>query len=63
MKPTISYFSSPTTGEQRSLGTSSSSLLGMMRMMEPLIRVTFGKRNVGFLANLKRLLEQEAPRV
>jgi len=35
----------------------------MMRMMEPLIRVTFGKRNVGFLANLKRLLEQEAPRV
>jgi hypothetical protein len=35
---------------------------GVMGLMLPLMRPMIGKRNAGFVANLKRVLEQEAPR-
>jgi hypothetical protein len=34
-----------------------------MRLMEPLMRLMTPKGNVGFLANLKRVLEQQTPRI
>jgi hypothetical protein len=34
----------------------------LMGLMLPLMRPMIGKRNAGFVANLKRVLEQDAPR-
>jgi hypothetical protein len=34
----------------------------MMRLMQPIMRMMMPKRNAGFVANLKRVLEQESRR-
>lgn len=58
MQPTLSYMLEPIDGGTRFTRRIQIKVSGMMRVMEPLMRLMTPRRNAGFLANLKRVLEQ-----
>lgn len=58
MQPTLSYMLEPIDGGTRFTRRIQIKVSGMMRVMEPLMRLMTPRRNASFLANLKRVLEQ-----
>ena len=59
MKPTITYLFQPAGSGTAFTRRVQFELPGMMRLMQPLVRGMVKKRNTAFLANLKRVLEQQ----
>jgi hypothetical protein len=57
MEPTIRYSFRPANGATEVRREVELRPPGVMRLLQPLMRPTFAKRNVEFLANLKRVLE------
>ena len=62
MKPTLTYMFEPADGGTTFTRRIQIEVPGLMGLMLALIRPMIGKRNAGFVANLKRVLEEEAPR-
>jgi uncharacterized protein YndB with AHSA1/START domain len=62
MQPTLTYLFEPADGGTRFTRRIQIKVSGIMRVMEPLMRLMSPKGNAGFLANLKRVLEQQPPR-
>lgn len=62
MRPTITDLFEPADGGTKFTRRIQIEASGLMRLMLPLVRPMIGKSNTGFLANLKRVLEREAPR-
>ena len=62
MQPTLTYLFEPADGGTTFTRRIQIEASGLMGLMLPLMRPMIGKRNAGFVANLKRVLEQEAPR-
>ncbi|HZA27685.1 MAG TPA: SRPBCC family protein [Actinomycetota bacterium] len=63
MQPTLTYLFEPADGGTRFTRRVQIKVSGMMRLMEPFMQwVDAPKRNRRFVANLKRVLEQQAPR-
>jgi hypothetical protein len=62
MRPTITDLFEPADGGTKFTRRIQIEASGLMRLMLPLVRPMTGKIWTGFLANLKRVLEQEAPR-
>jgi uncharacterized protein YndB with AHSA1/START domain len=62
MKPTLTYLFESADGGTRFTRRIQIKISGMMRLMEPLMRLMTPKRNAGFVANLRRVLEGQAPR-
>ena len=58
MQPTLTYVFEPADGGTRFTRRVQIKVSGTMRMMEPLMRLMTPKGNAGFLANLKRVLEE-----
>jgi uncharacterized protein YndB with AHSA1/START domain len=58
MQPTLTYLFEPTDGGTRFTRRVQIKVSGMMRVMEPMMRLMAPKGNAGFLANLKQVLEQ-----
>lgn len=58
MQPTVTYSFEPANGGTRFTRHVQIRVTGGMRMMQPLMRLMFAKRNAGFVGNLKRALEQ-----
>jgi uncharacterized protein YndB with AHSA1/START domain len=58
MQPTLTYMLEPVDGGTRFTRRIQIKVSGMMRVMEPLMRLMTPRRNAGFVANLKRILEQ-----
>jgi uncharacterized protein YndB with AHSA1/START domain len=58
MQPTLTYMLEPINGGTRFTRRIQIKVSGMMRVMEPLMRLMTPRRNAGFVANLKRILEQ-----
>jgi uncharacterized protein YndB with AHSA1/START domain len=61
MKPTITYLLEPAGGATTFTRRVQIELRGPMRLMQPLMRAIGRKRNAAFVANLKRVLEQQQP--
>jgi hypothetical protein len=61
MEPTLSYLFEPADGGTRFTRQIRIKVSGIMRLMEPLMWIDAPRRNRGFVANLKRVLE-EPPR-
>ena len=61
MQPTLTYLFEPAEDGTRFTRRIQIKITGMMRLMEPLMRLMSRRRNVRFVANLKRVLEQQAP--
>jgi uncharacterized protein YndB with AHSA1/START domain len=62
MQPTATYLFEPADGGTRFTRRVQIEVSGMMRLMQPIMRMMMPKRNAGFVANLKRVLEQESRR-
>lgn len=62
MEPTLTYLFEPAESGTRFTRRIQIKISGMMRLMEPLMRLITPKRNAGFVANLRRVLEEQAPR-
>ena len=62
MQPTLTYLFERADGGTTFTRRVQIKVSGIMRMMEPLMRLMTPKGNAGFLANLKRVLEQQPPR-
>jgi uncharacterized protein YndB with AHSA1/START domain len=62
MQPTLTYLVEPVGGGTRFTRNVQIKVSGMMRLMEPLMRLMTPKRNAGFVAKLKRVLEERPPR-
>lgn len=62
MRPTIPDLFEPADGGTKFTRRIQIEASGLMRLMLPLVRPMTGRIWTGFLANLKRVLEQEAPR-
>lgn len=62
MRPTITDLCEPADGGTKFTRRIQIEASGLMGLMLPLMRPVIGKSNTGFLANLKRVLEQETPR-
>lgn len=62
MQPTLTYLFEPADGGTRFTRRVQIKVSGMMRLMEPLMWLMTPKGNRGFVANLKRVLEQPSPR-
>jgi uncharacterized protein YndB with AHSA1/START domain len=62
MRPTITDLFEPADGGTKFTRRIQIEASGLMRLTLPLVRPMTGKIWTGFLANLKRVLEQEAPR-
>ena len=58
MQPTLTYLFEPTDGGTRFTRRVQIKVSGIMRVMEPMMRLMTPKGNAGFLANLKQVLEQ-----
>lgn len=61
MKPTITYLFEPAGVATTFTRRVQIELQGPMRLMQPLMRVIGRRRNAVFVANLKRVLEQQQP--
>jgi Polyketide cyclase / dehydrase and lipid transport len=62
MQATLTYLFVPADGGTTFTRRIQIEMSGLMGLMLPLMRPMVGKSNAGFVANLKRVLEQEAPR-
>ena len=62
MRPTITDLCEPADGGTKFTRRIQIEVSGLMGLMLPLMGPMIGKRNAGFVANLKQVLEQEAPR-
>jgi uncharacterized protein YndB with AHSA1/START domain len=62
MQPTLTYLFEPVDGGTRFTRRIQIKVSGMMRLMEPLMRLMAPRGNARFLSNLKRLLESETAR-
>jgi uncharacterized protein YndB with AHSA1/START domain len=60
MRPTLTYLFEPSDGGTRFTRRVQIDVSGMMRLMQPIMRMMMTKRNAGFVANLKQVLEQES---
>jgi uncharacterized protein YndB with AHSA1/START domain len=60
MQPTLTYLFEPSDGGTKFTRRVQIKVSGMMKVMQPLIGMMLPKQNRGFLANLKRVLEQES---
>ena len=58
MHPTLTYRFEPADGGTRFTRQVQISVSGWMKVMQPIIGMMLPKQNQGFLANLKRVLEQ-----
>jgi uncharacterized protein YndB with AHSA1/START domain len=58
MQPTLTYLFEPADGGTRFTRRVQIKVSGMMKLMEPLMRLMTPRGNAKFLANLKRILEQ-----
>jgi uncharacterized protein YndB with AHSA1/START domain len=61
MQPTLTYRFEPTDGGTRFTRRVQIRVSGWARLMEPMMRLLVPKRNAGFVANLKRVLEERPP--
>jgi len=61
-EPTLTYLFEPTDGGTRFTRRVQIKVSGIMRLMEPVMWLIAPKRNSGFVANLKQVLEQQPPR-
>ncbi len=59
MQTTLTYLFEPSGGGTKFTRRVQIKISGMMKVMEPLMRLMVPKRNAAFIANLKRVLEQE----
>jgi hypothetical protein len=62
MKPMLTYLFEPADGGTTFTRGVQLEVSGMMRLMQPIMRMMMPKSNAGFVANLKRVLEQESRR-
>jgi uncharacterized protein YndB with AHSA1/START domain len=62
MQPTLTYLFEPADRGTRFTRRVQIKVSGVMRLMEPLMWLMTPRRNAGFVANLKRVLEQPSPR-
>ena len=62
MQPTLTYLFEPAGRSTRFTRRVEIKVSGMMRLMEPLMRLMTPKGNARFVANLKRVLEGSALR-
>ena len=58
MKPTVTYTFEPAGDGTRFTRHVQIKMSGGMRLMEPLIKLMFARRNAGFVGNLKQVLER-----
>jgi uncharacterized protein YndB with AHSA1/START domain len=61
MQPTLTYIFEPADGGTKVTRRVQIRVSGMARLMEPLMRLMVPKNSRGFLANLKRVLEEKRP--
>jgi uncharacterized protein YndB with AHSA1/START domain len=61
MEATLTYLFEPANGGTKFTRRVQIKVSGMMRLMQPLMRLMVPKRNAGFLRNLKGILEQQSP--
>jgi uncharacterized protein YndB with AHSA1/START domain len=61
MQPTLTYLFETAGGGTRFTRRIQIKISGIMRVMEPLMWLMAPKRNAGFVANLKRVLEEQQP--
>jgi uncharacterized protein YndB with AHSA1/START domain len=61
MEPTLTYLFEPVGGGTRFTRQVQIKVSGMMKLMEPLMRLMIPRGNTKFLANLKRVLEEKEP--
>lgn len=61
MDTTLTYLFEPADGGTKFTRRVQIRISGMMRLMQPLMRLMVPKRNAGFLRNLKGVLEQSPP--
>jgi uncharacterized protein YndB with AHSA1/START domain len=62
MKPTLTYLFEAADGGTTFTRRVHIEVSGVMRLMQPIMRMMVPKSNGGFVANLKRVLEQESQR-
>lgn len=62
LRPTITNLVEPADGGTKYTRRIQIEASGLMGLLLPLVRPMIGKSNTGFVANLKRVLEQEPPR-
>jgi uncharacterized protein YndB with AHSA1/START domain len=58
MHPTLTYLLEPSDGGTKFTRQVQIKVSGMMKVMQPMMAMMLPKQNKGFLANLKRVLEQ-----
>jgi len=63
MRPTVTYLVEPANGGTRFTRRLQLEASGLMGLLLPLMRFMIVRSNAGFVANLKRVLEQESPRL
>ena len=61
MHPTLTYLLEPSEGGTKFTRHVQIRVSGMMKVMQPMMAMMVPKQNKGFLANLKRVLEEEPP--
>lgn len=61
MRPTVTYLVEPSDGGTQFSRRLQLEASGLMGLLLPLMRVMIVRSNAGFVANLKRVLEQESP--
>jgi hypothetical protein len=59
MHPTLTYLFEPSDGGTKFTRHVQIRVSGMMKVMQPMMAMMVPKQNKGFLANLKRVLEEE----
>ena len=63
MHPTLTYVLEPSNGGTKFTRHVQISVSGWMKIMSPMMGMMLPKQNKGFLANLKRVLEQRSPQI
>jgi hypothetical protein len=61
MHPTLTYLLEPSDGGTRFTRRVQITVVGWMKIMSPMMGMMVPKQNKGFLANLKRVLEEGHP--
>jgi uncharacterized protein YndB with AHSA1/START domain len=62
MHPTLTYLFEPADGGTKFTRRVQIKVSGKAKLMEPLMRLMIPKNNKGFVANLKRVMEEKPPR-